>query len=362
MAKKRDYLLEDEETETEVVKKSPKRWKIAVCIIAWIVAVMLFFLFTKPGRSIIITIVSRYISSSVQHDPDDFEYVKTDDGVGDEAELDIKPVEQDKKKEDYVTNYLLIGIEKIYNARNTDAVLIASINTSDNTIKLTSLLRDTLVEFPGYSQNKLNAAYVKGGAEYLMQVVEENFKIELDGYASVDFDAFEKLIDLIGGIEIELTQEESEYLNTTNYISNEKYRKTVPGLQLLNGNQVLGYCRVRKVPTLGGQNYDYGRTVRQRRVLSTIFETYKKQNIIKLFTIMDDCMQYITTDVTQEAMKKELTNIIEHGITTMDMYRIPAEGAYTMKSEVGNIKDVLVPDLEANIVLLHDFIYNQASE
>ena len=341
-------------------KKHHKGWKIVGIIFAVLVLFSLFLIFTKPGRSIIIGIIGDYVGNRVQREPDVFDYIQTDDGVGKKDEVDIKPgTEQDKKNEDYVSNYLLIGIEKIYNARNTDVVMIVSINSYDKTIKLTSILRDTLVNLPGYSQNKINSAYVKGGAEYLMQVVEDNFKVELDGYASVDFDAFESIVDLLGGIEIELTKEESEYLNTTNYISKEEYRTTVPGKQMLNGNQVLGYCRVRKVATLGGENYDYGRTVRQRRVLSEIFNRYKQQNIFTLIGVMDQCIPYITTDVTTDAMKKELTNIIDNGITTMNMNRIPADGMYRSEKQLGNVKDVLIPDLEKNIQLLHDFIYTK---
>ena len=115
-------------------------------------------------------------------------------------------------------------------------------NTYDNTIKLTSILRDTLVDLPGYSQNKINAAYAKGGADYLIEVIEKNFKIQIDGYASVDFDSFEDIVDSLGGVEIELSQKEADYLNTTNYISDPANRNVVAGLQVLNGNQVVGYC------------------------------------------------------------------------------------------------------------------------
>ena len=92
----------------------------------------------------------------------------------------------------------------------------------DKTLKLTSLLRDSYVEIPGYKANKLNSAYSKGGVDLLIETIEKNYKIHIDGYASVNFEAFEKLVDMLGGVTIELGKEEAAYLNKTNYISKKK--------------------------------------------------------------------------------------------------------------------------------------------
>lgn len=96
----------------------------------------------------------------------------------------------------------------------------------------------------------------------MVDTIEKNYKVQIDGYVSVDFKSFEKIVDLLGGVTIELGKEEAQYLNKTNYISQKKNRNVKKGVNHLNGNQVMGYVRVRKVKTLGGVNNDYGRIVR----------------------------------------------------------------------------------------------------
>ena len=107
-------------------------------------------------------------------------------------------------------------------------------------------MRDTLVQIPGYRENKLNSAYEKGDVDLLYKTIALNFNIRLDGCILVNFENFEKIIDFMGGLEITLTSSEARYLRNTNYISNPKYRTVVEGTQLMNGNQVLGYSRIRK--------------------------------------------------------------------------------------------------------------------
>lgn len=322
-----------------------------------LITIIILLVGTETGRSILIGYFSSYISSSMK-EPVSGEYSDVDDGIGDEV-IDVNDTQTGIRTEAHVTNYLLLGIERIGGASNTDAMIIASIDTKTSSIKLTSILRDTLVNIPGYSQNKLNSVYSKGGAELLIKVIEENFKIDIKGYAAVDFADFENIIDRLGGVEIELTQEEADYLNSTNYVSNPEYRTLKAGLQEINGNQALGYCRVRKVETLEGVNYDYGRTLRQRRVLKAIFDKYKTLNVFEMFSIAGECLGYITTDITKEQIKNELTNVVEHGITEIGMFRIPADGYFESVSKLGKLSYVLVPDLKANTELLHNFIFDE---
>ena len=266
------------------------------------------------------------------------------------------------RKEDYVSNYLIFGIEEMFGAKNSDTMMIASINTKDNSIKLTSLMRDTYVEIPGWKSNKLNAAYARGGTSMLIDTIEHNYKIKIDGYAHVNFQAFEQIIDLLGGITIELGSAEANYLNTTNYISNPAYRNVKPGINNLNGNQVLGYCRIRKVVTLGGANNDYGRTVRQRRVLNAIFEKYKTKSIFELLMLMDDCLELVTTDLKVIDIQNALENVVERGITAMDTFRVPVDGMFDDPYEFGGVTYPLVLDWEANIKELYKFLYLDTDE
>ena len=128
-------------------------------------------------------------------------------------------------------------------------------------------MRDMYVEIPGHGHNKLNAAYAFGGVELLYQTIAKNFGIKIDNYCVVDFSTFEKVINKVGGVEISLEEKEAKYLNTTNYISKKKYRNVKVGKQTLNGNQALGYARVRYVVSKKYGDGDFGRTGRQRAVL-----------------------------------------------------------------------------------------------
>ena len=266
----------DEERKTQIDKskksKNSKKGKkkkgrilkfIALTLLA-ILLLLILLVGTKPGRSLLYKLASKFVYSNVQHD-------ETDKSVKENAGK-RKPSEN-VVSEDYVYNYLIFGIEEIGGAKNTDAMMIGSINTRDGKIKLTSLLRDSYVEIPGYKMNKLNSAYSRGGVNLLIETIEKNYKIQIDGYASVNFQAFENLVDLLGGVEIELGKEEANYLNKTNYISKKSNRNVKPGVNKMNGNQVMGYVRVRKVKTLGGANFDYGRVVRQQRALGAMFDS-----------------------------------------------------------------------------------------
>ena len=148
------------------------------------------------------------------------------------------------------------------------------------TLKLTSLMRDMVVDIPDNGENKLNAANSFGGIQMLYKTIAQNFNVELDGYVEVGFTAFEKIVNSVGGINLELTESEANYLNTTNYISKKKYRNVKVGKQKLNGNQALGYCRIRKggVTTITGLRDDYGRTWRQRTVIKAVFDKVKNHN------------------------------------------------------------------------------------
>ena len=147
--------------------------------------------------------------------------------------------------DDQIVNILVIGNdyreERGYGASGlTDTMIIATMDMKHGTLKTASLMRDLVVEIPGHGKNKLNSANSFGGIELLYKTIATNFNIELDGYVEVGFAAFTKIIDKVGGIELELTESEASYLNSTNYIRNKKSRNVKVGKQTLNGAQALG--------------------------------------------------------------------------------------------------------------------------
>ncbi|GAA4295238.1 hypothetical protein GCM10023142_32800 [Anaerocolumna aminovalerica] len=327
-------------------KKKNKGLKIFAAVFSVFMLLIAFLVFTPVGKKLILNIAGNYIYGKL-----DYEENKEKD-----REKPVKP-----KEEEHVVNILLIGVEEIQGASNTDSMIIATMNTKDKSLKLTSLMRDLYVEIPGYSKNRLNSVYAKGGINLLYDTIKLNFGIQLDGYAKVNFSEFEDIVDIIGGVEITLTEKEAYYLNTTNYISNPANRKVVPGKQLMNGNQALGYSRVRKVST-GTENNDFGRTQRQRAVLNSIFDKIKSKNVIELGLLMNQILTEvkIETDITQKEFNDYLEEAVSLKVTQLENYRIPSDGNYkNTKVQMGKYKqDVLEPtDWDATRTELRKFIY-----
>ncbi len=357
LAKQISTELEDKDTNTgdEKNKKGNHRGvKIFAAVFSSFMILVLLLAFTPAGRKLVFSIAGGYIygklDTQAKPSKDDIEDSETD-----------KVVDKPVKINQHIVNILLLGVEEIEGASNTDLMIVATMDTKKNTMKLTSLMRDLYVEIPGYSNNKLNSAYAKGGIDLLYQTIEKNFGVELDGYVLVNFSAFEKVVDLVGGVEVTLTQKEANYLNTTNYISDPANRKVREGTQLMNGNQALGYCRVRKVST-GTENNDFGRTQRQRAVLNSIFEKVKSKNIIQLGLLMNDILTNvkIETDITQSEFNQYLEEAASLNVKTLEQHRIPSDGNYlSQRVQLGKYnQDVLVPaDWEATRKEIHDFIY-----
>ena len=331
-------------------KKKHKGLKCLLIVLLVFTAVGAFLIGTKPGRQLIYSAAGKYVFQEVLRD-DEAIAVMNQHSAGEIV----------GRKEKGVVNYLLFGIEEINGAKNTDSMMIASVNFAKKEIKLVSLMRDSYVEVPGWKSTKLNAAYAKGGASLLISTIEANYKIHIDGYAFVNFESFEAIVDSIGNITIELGEKEAKYLNKTNYISNPKYRNVKPGINQLNGNQVLGYCRVRKVATLGGVNNDYGRTLRQRRALSAIFDKVKTLNIIAMFSTASECMGYVTTSLTSSQISDLIELVVEERITQIDTLRLPVDGMFRDPKSYKGTTYPLVYDWEDNIDELYKFIYGEGS-
>ncbi len=370
-----DMKEEPRESAQEPLQKKKKRRKILIPVVGILLALCCCFALligTSGGRRLLITLVGEYAYSRINKDSG--EPVETEEIIDDveeetenagptptdipEEEIDLDAYTGTARHEDYVVNILLLGEEAIGSGSargRTDLMMIATMNLEEGSIKLTSLMRDMLVAIPGYEDNKLNAAYGAGGVPLLYDTIELNFDIHLDGYILVNFESFEHIVDALGGVEITLTRAESEYLNEENYISNPAYRTTVPGTQILNGNQVLGYCRVRYVPTGDNERDDYGRTSRHRTVLNAIFEEYKSKSLVELALMMNDILPMLTTDLSRDDFTTYLNEFVSLHSLDMEEFRLPVEGAY----EGGRVRgmSVLIPDLQKNVEALHEFIF-----
>ncbi|MBP5332170.1 MAG: LCP family protein [Lachnospiraceae bacterium] len=359
--------------------KLPKWGYIVIGSVLVVVIFMLWLTMSAAGQGILVRIGSKYIANKVTYQPvtevDEIEYIPEDDLEYGREEPETSPVPEIPDDYEVVTpqitdeptpvpeeknvyNILLIGEENIDSGSargRSDLLMIASVNREQKKVKLTSILRDSLVSIPNHSDNKINAAYMMGGVSLLYETLKVNLGMEFDNYCLVNFESFEKIVDEIGGVDIELTAEEAAYLNRTNYISNPEFRTVTEGKNHLNGNQALGYCRIRKVPTADMQYMDIGRTSRQRRLMKEIFSNVSKMNSVEMMGFVNKCMPYLITDITSEQLEQFIPMLSSISPATFEELRLPVEGTY---HDV-RLRGMLVTqiDLEANTEALRKFIY-----
>lgn len=255
--------------------------------------------------------------------------------------------------EAHIVNILLIGADYQDTDRpRSDTTILVTFNTEEKTLTMTSFMRDMFVKIPGYAKNKMNAAYSLGGMNLIKETLNENFGIYVDGVVEVDFSQFRKIIDLLGGVELELTAKEANWINKKMKGKSE----LTEGLQRLNGREALWYARNRN-----DAQGDFVRTSRQRNLLNTLLETYKSTDLPAAIGILDEILPMITTDMTP----KQITDyamvlfpmLMECEIVSQ---RIPADGAYYMTKV--NKMSVLIPDLEENVQFLQETLQGIPAE
>ena len=205
-----------------------------------------------------------------------------------------------------VRNILLIGCDKANGGSSrSDSIMIASVNKSTGRVTICSILRDTHLYIPGEREAKVNAAYAWGGANLLIQTIEHNFGIKIDDYATVNFEMFTALVDGLGGVDVEVTEDEADYINNRHRYGNEKKPDAFESGESvhLNGYQALWYSRIRKLDS------DFMRTQRQRKVISAIATKVKGQiNPIGIFGLVSTA--------------KEVAPYIETTLSTTDFWNL----------------------------------------
>ncbi|MBR5659762.1 MAG: LCP family protein [Lachnospiraceae bacterium] len=261
-----------------------------------------------------------------------------------------------------VKNILLIGIDARAdsNAGRSDTMIILSINDKTKTITMTSLMRDCYVAIPGRGNNRLNAAHAYGGANLLMQTIELNFGIHIDGFARVNFVSFPQIIDNIGGVTVGVEANEIQYINSylreINRIfgldpNDSKYPEGQVGAQLLNGRQALAYSRIRYVGS------DYARTQRQREVLNAVASKLRGMGIFEIDSFLNNTLPLISTNLDRGYVNSLITSAPSLLKYTINEARIPADGMGTGVRIDG--KSVISVDLVAARNYLNAVIYGR---
>lgn len=335
-------------------------WKILIGILTTFILVIVVagvFLFSKLNK---INRAEQVEFIAVEEE--DFEVDEEEDLSG---LKEFKPEEitwaatEEVTGEDDIVNILLIGQDRRKGQGRTrsDTMIIATLNKTDKTIKLTSLMRDLYVQIPGYSDNRMNAAYAFGGMELLDATVKQNFGIEIDGNIEVDFTGFSKVIDLVGGVNIDITDAELYYLNS--YIKDncknlglvpDSYYINTAGYQHLNGVQALAYSRIRYVG-----HGDFGRTERQRKVLMSAFEGVMDLSLTEMLTLADQVLPLVTTDMSNMELITLATDAFQLNIGQIETHNIPQDASYQSASIRG--MSVLVPNIDECRRVLKEIIY-----
>jgi polyisoprenyl-teichoic acid--peptidoglycan teichoic acid transferase len=241
------------------------------------------------------------------------------------------------------TNILLIGSDARGKEKSrSDTIMIAHYHPDKKTFKLTSIMRDSYVDIPGHGKNKINTAFAFGGPELLRQTIKENFDLDLQYYTIIDFQGFIHLIDeaFPEGVEIDVEKRMSENIDVT----------LEPGLQRLNGEQLLGYVRFRQ-DAIG----DFGRVERQQKVIQVLGrELTNIQTIPKMPKLIGVVTPFVNTNMgTTDIISIGTDYLTKEG--TIETLRIPVDESYQNK-RISGVGAVLSLDFERNKAALKAFL------
>ncbi len=276
-----------------------------------------------------------------------------------EADEDISENIDDQRMwyNDNIINILLIGCDLGSQARyypRADSIIVLSINTLNSTIKMVSLSRATYVSIPGHGNARLNAAHAYGGPKLLVETIEENYKIRIDKYISIDFEGFIQAIDTLGGVDIYITQEEVNVISGT--MSANGISPRGAGTYHLNGNVALEYARIR------GIDNDRARTGRQRIVLTAILEKFKKMVSTESYsTIIVKCFDYLNEVLPLVSTNFKKSEIIGQAPKYIGYLKFPVTEAIIPKVSVPlkniNGTEVLILDWPTVKNDIHEILY-----
>ena len=244
-----------------------------------------------------------------------------------------------------VVNILLIGADRRKNEpARSDSMILCTFNKTQGTITLTSFMRDMYVKIPGYKSNRINVAYILGGMGLLDATLKHNFGVEVDYNVEVDFSGFQDIINLLGGIEMDITQKEADWMN-------KQLERTefTEGVNLLDGSAALFYARIRKIDS------DFDRSNRQKKILSAVLDEVRDLSLLELVNLSNEVMPMITTDMPVEVMFEYIMTFFPIvAQLEVSSQTVPAEGTY--KYETIEEMSVILPDYKANKRILKETI------
>ena len=305
-------------------------------------------------------------------DFDESVYDEGDDGLeplSDEELLAILAEDSDfvvlpedfKFDDENVFTILLIGSDSYFADKRgrSDAVILVQLNAKAKTIKMASFMRDMYVTIPGKGKNRLNASYIWGGEKLLRRTLKANFGVEADAYCEVNFTRMIDVIDRIGGVDVEVSQEEMKQVNSILRFYNTKTgdRETD---QLLNkygpsthltGKQAMAFSRIRK--NMGSGSGDSQRTGRQRKVLEAAFRKIVSLDLEEMTSLVLNNLDAVKTDLTMAQLVDLFPKAIVCRNATFSTMTVPYQGSY--KNSMRNGMSVITLDFQRNQERLWEF-------
>ena len=269
----------------------------------------------------------------------------------------------DYKFEKGITNILLIGSDGRSDdgsPSRSDSMMILTVDNSNKQLKLTSLARDTYVNIEGYGMEKLTHAYVYGGVNLLIDTIESNFELDIQDYISVDFFAFMAIVDTLGGIEIDVKDDE---INELNKYAKESYNliddfNKAPfesinssGLQTLNGYQALSYARIRK-------NDDaFSRDERQRAIIQSITNGIKDLSLTKYPSLINSILPFVKTSINPGSIMNLGTTVLGFGNLNINQFAFPINDGVNSEGGIVGSDGWVLQFYPSSLEILHDFIF-----
>lgn len=269
----------------------------------------------------------------------------------------------DNEEDDSITNIALFGVDRREgdNSARSDVVMVVSVDKRHNKIKLSSIMRDTLVPIEGHNQRKLNSAYNYGGAQLAVKTLNQITGLNITEYATADFSQMAEMIEAVGGVEIDVT--ESERLQANISIKEQSRMAGLPedyikkaGLQTLSGTQAVAFARIRHTKTSEGQTDDFGRTDRQREVMGKMFDKVKNMSVLEYPALAKKFLPMIETSLDMNDLVG-LAGIMLRDVTFVEA-RFPTSGDLIGNGSITvNGESCLNVDLEGMKNRLQAFIY-----
>lgn len=265
-------------------------------------------------------------------------------------------------KEGYTTVALFGGDSRegqLGAGTHADTIIIASIDNKTKEIRLVSIYRDTFLKQKDDKYNKANSAYFRGGPEEAISMLNENLDLDIEDYVTVDFKALVDTIDLMGGIEIDIQEEEVQYMNeflqeTADVAGTEANFIEHAGEQKLDGAQAVTYARIRS--TAGG---DYKRTERQRLVIEKIFEKAVKTKISTINKIIDKVFEQVSTSFSLKEALGLAAGVADYQLGETAGFPFEKQDDVRYKN-CGSV--VVAQGLAENVQELHTFLYPNEEE